>query len=166
MDFKKPKLLSGILTQGEKGGQRWLTRYTVSTSIDGKTWTPYAFRAGDSNPRVFNGNRNNYGTVRHLFNRNITAQYIRIYPLAWHGESPAFRFNILGCNPDLPHTPTVTTEAPRTTIAPNASFGSPTTVSVTGTTYGYKVTIPGLEMIPPSCKYALKLSKKQTKRLL
>lgn len=155
VDFKSPKLLSGVLTQGENGGQRWLTRYTVEVSMDGRTFTPYAFKAGDTNPRLFNGNFNNHGTARHLFNRNITAQYIRIYPVAWHGDSPAFRFNILGCNPDIPKTPVVTTETPATTLAPNASFGSPTTRgSVTPATTEMRVTIPGLVMVPPSCKYS------------
>ena len=152
VDFQSPKLLSGVLTQGENGGQRWLTRYTVETSMDGTTFTPYSFNAGDNEARLFRGNFNNHGTSRHLFNRNITAQYIRIYPVAWHGASAAFRFNILGCNPDIPQTPTVTTEAPVTTMAPNASFGTPTTeATVTGSTSGFTVTTPA--HIPPSCKF-------------
>ncbi|WAR14241.1 HMCT-like protein [Mya arenaria] len=109
VNFEKPKLLSGILTQGENGGQRWVTKYTVDFSMDGKTFYPYTLLLGDPKPVVFSGNNDSNSLVRQLFNRNVTAQYIRIHPKEWHGNAAAIRFNIIGCNPDSPQTPTVTT---------------------------------------------------------
>ena len=153
VDFKKPKLLSGIITQGEKGGQRWLTKYYISTSFDGKHFTPYANHPGDAIYRKFNGNKDSVNPTRHLFNRNITAQYVRIYPLQWHGSSPSLRFEIVGCNPDIPHAPVTTvTAGPTTTLSPNASFGSPTLTPPMGGTGSPSQTTTQM-IIPWSCKF-------------
>ena len=158
VDFKKPKLLSGLVTQGENGGQRWVTKYSISTSFDGKHFTPYSFRPGDANYRVFGGNKDSVNPIRHLFNRNITAQYIRLYPIEWHGNSPALRFEVIGCNPDIPQH-AVTTVAPgaTTTASPNASFGQPTlTPPIGGTGSPTQTTAPIL--VPGSCKYQIYLT--------
>ncbi|KAL4222951.1 Mucin-5B [Mactra antiquata] len=161
VDFKRPKLISGIRTQAEKNGDRWITKYTISTSVDGKTFIPYSDKLGETTAKVFTGNNNNVDLKRHLFNRNITAQYVRIYPIEWHGSSAAFRFNLLGCNPDVPQTPVITTASPKPTTSAvtssnqttDSTGSSPSTVNVQGSTtskYGNLVTIPGLPLIPPS----------------
>ncbi|WAQ93441.1 EDIL3-like protein [Mya arenaria] len=121
VNFEKPKLLSGILIQGENGGQRWVTKYTVDFSMDGNTFYPYTLLLGDSKPVVFSGNNDSNSLVRQLFNRNVTAQYIRIHPKEWHGNAAAIRFNIIGCNPDSPQTPTVTTLSPSVTTPTNGT---------------------------------------------
>ncbi|WAR09825.1 MFGM-like protein [Mya arenaria] len=128
VNFENTKLLSGILTQGENGGQRWVTKYTVDFSMDGKTFYPYTLLLGDSKPVVFSGNNDSNSLVRQLFNRNVTAQYIRIHPQEWHGNSAAIRFNIIGCNPDSPQTPTVTTPSPSVTPPTNGTGVGTTTV--------------------------------------
>ncbi|XP_052248669.1 mucin-5AC-like isoform X9 [Dreissena polymorpha] len=154
INFEKPKLLSGVQTQGEHNGERWVTKYTVEFSMDGITYYPYADKLGATHPKEFTANHNSFDVERHLFNRNVTAQYIRIHPLTWHGSLPALRLNVLGCNPDNPLVPTPTVPPTSVTPAPNASSGSPTTPGgvVTGTTNGYEgiSTIPGLMMVPPS----------------
>ena len=150
IDFKKPKLLSGIITQGENGGQRWLTKYYVTTSFDGKHFIPYANHPGEAH-RVFNGNTDSTNPIRNLFNRNITAQYLRVYPVAWHGSSPALRLDILGCNPDNPQSPFTTLEPP-TTVSPGSNTGAPTlTPPMGGTGSPSRTTIPPF-LIPFSCK--------------
>ncbi|WAR09835.1 CRAM-like protein [Mya arenaria] len=121
VNFEKPKLLSGILTQGENGGQRWVTKYTVDFSMDGKTFYPYTLILGGSKSVVFSGNNDSNSLVRQLFNRNVTAQYIRIHPKEWHGNAAAIRFNIIGCNPDSPQTPIVTTPSPSVTPPTNGT---------------------------------------------
>ncbi|WAQ93429.1 MFGM-like protein [Mya arenaria] len=128
VNFENTKLLSGILTQGENGGQRWVTKYTVDFSMDGKTFYPYTLLLGDSKPVVFSGNNDSNSLVRQLFNRNVTAQYIRIHPKEWHGNAAAIRFNIIGCNPDSPQTPIVTTPSPSVTPPTNGTGVGTTTV--------------------------------------
>ncbi|KAL3831915.1 hypothetical protein ACJMK2_023609 [Sinanodonta woodiana] len=106
VNFGSPKLLSGVITQGEFGGNRWVTQYYVSFSFDGHSFTPYSDTPGDNNPKIFGGNKDESTPVRYLFNRNITAQFIRIYPVSWTGSSAALRMNILGCNPSKANVPT------------------------------------------------------------
>ncbi|KAK3108253.1 hypothetical protein FSP39_004202 [Pinctada imbricata] len=120
VDFNKPTLLSGVVIQGEVETNRYVTSYTVSTSVDGKTFTPYMSMPGSNVTKVFKGNADNKTPVRNLFNRNITAQVIRIYPSTSSPEGSAIRFNILGC---FPATPAVVTPAPGGTDIPTPSPG-------------------------------------------
>ncbi|KAK3611483.1 hypothetical protein CHS0354_039095 [Potamilus streckersoni] len=106
VNFGSPKLLSGVISQGEFGSNRWVTQYYVSFSFDGHSFTPYSDTPGDNSPKIFGGNKDESTPVRYLFNRNITAQYIRIYPVSWTGSSAALRMNILGCNPSKANVPT------------------------------------------------------------
>jgi len=102
VDFKKPKLLSGIVTIGGFGSQQWIKKYQVFTSLDGKLYRPYSDVPGSSTPKNFTGNTDSVTPVRQLFNRNITARYIKIYPTEFQGSVLGMRFNILGCAPDVP----------------------------------------------------------------
>ncbi|XP_033761396.1 mucin-5AC-like [Pecten maximus] len=117
VDFKKPKLLSGVITMGGHLIQQWVKDYKVATSLDGKVFTPYSDTPGAAVAKVFSGNTDSMTPVRHLFNRNITTQFIRIYPLHFQGAIPALRLNILGCTPDAPVLPT---PVPGATIKPTA----------------------------------------------
>ncbi|KAK3611486.1 hypothetical protein CHS0354_039099 [Potamilus streckersoni] len=106
VNFGSPKLLSGVITQGEFGSNRWVTQFYVSFSFDGHSFTTYSDTPGDNKPKIFGGNKDESTPVRYLFNRNVTAQYIRIYPVSWTGSTAALRMNILGCNPSKANVPT------------------------------------------------------------
>lgn len=56
---------------------------------------------------MFTANTDQNTIAKNLFNREITAQFVRISPVDWHAW-PAMRFNILGCN----KIPQPTTPAP------------------------------------------------------
>ena len=94
VNFLKPKLISGVITQGHPDLQQWVTKFQVFTSLDGKTFAPYSSMPGSNVPRIFEGNTDNKTPHRNLFNRNVTAQYVRIYPIESNGIT-ALRFNIL-----------------------------------------------------------------------
>ena len=127
MNFLEPKTITGVMIQGHGSRPQWTKTFTVFTSTDGKTFTPYSDKKGDSNPKIFPGNKNNTQSETYLFNRKIVAQYVRIYPKQYTG-APAIRFNLLGCNPSA----AVTTPAPTlppgvTTVAPSVpAQGIPT----------------------------------------
>lgn len=134
VDFKKYKLLSGVITMGSSELNQWVTKYKVYSSIDGKSFRPYSDTVGSNVPKLFSGNTDAENPERHLFNRNITARYIRIYPTVFKGTVPAMRINILGCSPDAPYHPTpVPLINGKPTAAPNGSVvGLPTLEPVTG----------------------------------
>lgn len=94
--------MSGVVTQGDGKSQNWVKTYQIYTSIDGINFIPYSDRTGDKTAKTFNGNKDNVTPVRHLFNRNITAQFIRLYPTESYTDTPALRWNVIGCTPDTP----------------------------------------------------------------
>ncbi|XP_052092501.1 mucin-5AC-like [Mytilus californianus] len=102
IDFLRPKLLSGVVTQGDGKSQNWVKTYQIYTSIDGINFIPYSDKTGDNTAKTYNGNKDNVTPVRHLFNRNITAQFIRLYPTESYTGTPALRWNVIGCTPDTP----------------------------------------------------------------
>lgn len=101
MNFLEAKSLTGVVVEGHGKLPLWVTKFTVSTSLDGKTYTSYNDNVNVTGGKIFPGNKNSYTPVTYLFNRKVVAQYIRIIPIKYHGL-PAIRFNILGCNPSAP----------------------------------------------------------------
>lgn len=106
VDLGKLSLISGLVTQGDTINRKFVKTYTVYTSIDGKTFIPYSDIPGAGIPKVFSANKDGDTPIRNLFNRNMTAQYVRIYPQSTSAAGTAIRLNILGCNPSTPVQPT------------------------------------------------------------
>jgi len=75
IDLGRSKRVYGIVTQGRN--TRWVTRYEVDFSSDGKM-----FHRVD---QVFQGNADSEGRVQGVFPYGVTARYLRIYPVQWHG---------------------------------------------------------------------------------
>jgi len=71
--------ITGIVTQGRRDADEWVTSYTVKASHDGATWTDVGCGT------EFEGNTNRQMKVKNLLHRPIIAQYLRIYPESWHG---------------------------------------------------------------------------------
>lgn len=65
IDFLATQNLSGILTQGSPDADRWITTYSISTSIDGYTF--YPVRYYDGTVVTFNGNSDRNTIVRNYF---------------------------------------------------------------------------------------------------
>ncbi|XP_067650638.1 mucin-5AC-like [Haliotis asinina] len=112
VDFLKPTLISGVMTQGSPEAPKWVTKYNVFYGFNGHDFSPYTRIPGGSTPEVFEGNMDQNTPIRNLFNRDITARYVRIVPVEWSKDGIAMRFNILGCTPPQPKPPTVSPGVP------------------------------------------------------
>jgi hypothetical protein len=81
MDTGSVQVIKAVATQGRGDlyGQ-WVTSYTVSVSNDASTWTPVG--AGF----IFTGNVGvGDPVVTNNFAAAVTARYVRIEPVTWHG---------------------------------------------------------------------------------
>lgn len=67
VDFLEARNLSGLLTQGSPDYDRWVTTYTISTSLDGYTF--YPVRDHDGSVVIYNGNSDRNTIVRNYFPR-------------------------------------------------------------------------------------------------
>ncbi|XP_025095226.1 lactadherin-like [Pomacea canaliculata] len=112
VDLRSLKLISGVMTQGSPDTDRWTTSYTISYSIDGNTFTQYTSQPGDSTPYIFTGNTDRNTPVRNLFNRDVLARYVRLYPISSSPLGYGLRFDLLGCRPDIPPTGFTPTASP------------------------------------------------------
>ncbi|KAK7483904.1 hypothetical protein BaRGS_00024788, partial [Batillaria attramentaria] len=121
VDLLKPKLISGIVTQGSRDLDRWVTSYHVTYSLDGVTFTPYTDQPGDVTPKLFTGNADNTTPVRKLFNRDVIARYVRVEPVEGTSDGLALRLDVLGCSPDPPRIPLLTPSAISGTGVPRQS---------------------------------------------
>ena len=119
VNFVEPKLVTGVVTRGDGQTENWVRTFTVSTSIDGTNFSPYS-DGGIPEPKVFSGNEDKVTAVSNFFNRQVIAQYVRIYPKSSQGET-SLQFNVLGCNPaQKPETTTPPSITPETD-----EFGNP-----------------------------------------
>lgn len=83
VDFKEPKFLSGVVTQGEGHEEKWVTEYEVYYSINGVDFIPYSDKQ-DGTAKLFRANFDGNSPVTNYFVENIIAQYIRIVPVSSH----------------------------------------------------------------------------------
>ncbi|WAQ93448.1 EDIL3-like protein [Mya arenaria] len=103
VNFLKPILLTGIITQGSENSGSYVTSYKVLFSNDGDIWSPYQDFGQDKN---FTGNNNSESMATNWFDHPIRAQYIRVVPLTWQGVI-AMRTEFLGCYEGYPSVTTV-----------------------------------------------------------
>ncbi|WAR14240.1 HMCT-like protein [Mya arenaria] len=103
VNFLKPILLTGIITQGRENSGSYVTSYKVLFSNDGFIWSPYQDFGQDKN---FTGNNNSGSMATNWFDHPIRAQYIRVVPLTWQGVI-AMRTELLGCYEGYPSVTTV-----------------------------------------------------------
>ena len=92
MDLGEPFLLTGVETQGMRGGAdgRWVTEYALETSMDGRAWRPY------EGSRRFKGNTDRDTVVRRMLDTPATVRCLRIRPRAWSSKGVGLRFEVLG----------------------------------------------------------------------
>ncbi|KAJ7986772.1 hypothetical protein DPEC_G00331850 [Dallia pectoralis] len=88
------KKVTGVLIQGCKGADHWVTEYKIRHSVDGNQWTDYTADGGVLPGSV---DRNSHET--YLLGTPVSAQYVQIFPQKWNGQA-GLRFDLLGCSPD------------------------------------------------------------------
>ena len=88
IDLGANKTISGVVTQGRYNFAQWVTSYKVEYSTNGTNW---AWVDGES---VFSGNSDQYTRVTNNFNINVSARYIKIYPVTYSGY-PSMRAGVV-----------------------------------------------------------------------
>lgn len=93
----KPEPLYGIILQGSRSDDKFVTSYHIMYSEDGLV---FSFINGNKKePIVFQGPIDKQ-IVQQIFNPPIEASVVRIIPLTWH-NGIAIRAQLLGCKDDL-----------------------------------------------------------------
>lgn len=68
----------------------------IESSLDGNHWYKYVDKNVNKEFTTFPANFDQNTPVRSMFDREIDARYVRIYPKTWH-ELIALRFEVLSC---------------------------------------------------------------------
>uniref|UniRef100_A0A8C4WZ29 Neuropilin n=1 Tax=Eptatretus burgeri TaxID=7764 RepID=A0A8C4WZ29_EPTBU len=107
VDLGSPWLLSGMLTQGAKGGnghqqKLYVRRYRLLHSEDGLGWTPVRDHGHDE-PKSFIGNFHPDKLELRRF-EVVRARYVRLLPEKWSASGIALRLEMLGCSIAEPTT--------------------------------------------------------------
>jgi hypothetical protein len=90
IDLGVAQTVAGVVTQGRKDDEQWVTSFKVTASVDGKDWRDVGCG------RQFEANTNRNAKRQNLFTRPVHAQYVRIYPMTWH-DAPAMRAGLVLC---------------------------------------------------------------------
>eukprot|EP00929_Paragymnodinium_shiwhaense_P063166 TRINITY_DN31572_c2_g3_i1.p1 TRINITY_DN31572_c2_g3~~TRINITY_DN31572_c2_g3_i1.p1 ORF type:complete len:1782 (-),score=309.16 TRINITY_DN31572_c2_g3_i1:38-5383(-) len=81
--FVGAKRITAVLTRGRSDADEWVTAYQL-----GQSWQAKAERLV--------GNTNSFGIVEHILEQPLEVEYIRLYPLLYHGHM-SLRFDLMGC---------------------------------------------------------------------
>ena len=90
IDSGEVQSIVGIVTQGRRDANIWVTEYSVKASMDGITWSDV--QCG----RIFKANVDRNSKVKKYFRDPIRARFIRIFPEAWQGMM-GMRAGIIVC---------------------------------------------------------------------
>ncbi|XP_037764749.1 coagulation factor V [Chelonia mydas] len=99
IDLLKAKKITAITTQGCKSMsvELFVKTYAILYSDEGTEWKPYMDNT-TSVGKVFRGNENSSGQVKHFLDPPIFSRFIRIVPKTWN-RSIALRVELFGCDP-------------------------------------------------------------------
>ncbi|XP_038250634.1 coagulation factor V-like [Dermochelys coriacea] len=99
IDLLKAKKITAITTQGCKSMsvELFVKTYAILYSDEGTEWKPYMDDT-TSVGKVFGGNENSSGQVKHFLNPPIFSRFIRIVPKTWN-RSIALQVELFGCDP-------------------------------------------------------------------
>ncbi|XP_042644637.1 coagulation factor V isoform X1 [Tyto alba] len=98
IDLLTVKKITAIATQGVKSvsAENFVKTYVILYSDQGSEWKSYT-DGSSSVAKVFLGNENSSGHVRHFFNPPILSRFIRIVPRTWY-NGIALRVELYGCD--------------------------------------------------------------------
>ncbi|KFV62243.1 Coagulation factor V, partial [Dryobates pubescens] len=98
IDLLTIKKITAIVTQGVKSltGENFVKTYVILYSDHGSEWKSY-MGGSSSTAKVFLGNENSSGQVKHFFNPPILSRFIRIVPRPWY-QGIALRVELYGCD--------------------------------------------------------------------
>ncbi|XP_030333639.1 coagulation factor V [Strigops habroptila] len=98
IDLLTVKKITAIATQGVKhmSAENFVKTYVILYSDQGSEWKSYT-DGSSSVTKVFLGNENSNGHVKHFFNPPILSRFIRIVPRTWY-SGIALRVELYGCD--------------------------------------------------------------------
>ncbi|XP_071803933.1 uncharacterized protein [Asterias amurensis] len=99
VDLQHIERITGVITKGNNNRVTWTTEFLVSHSSNSQYWT-YIGGTSKANAQRFPGNSDRGTRVINMFNEEIRARFIRIFPTAnsYHMYRPSMRVEFLGCN--------------------------------------------------------------------
>uniref|UniRef100_G1NNF4 Coagulation factor V n=1 Tax=Meleagris gallopavo TaxID=9103 RepID=G1NNF4_MELGA len=98
IDLLTIKKITAVATQGVKSvsAENFVKTYVILYSNQGSEWKSYT-EGSNSVAKVFSGNENSNGHVKHFFNPPILSRFIRIVPKTWY-NGIALRVELFGCD--------------------------------------------------------------------
>ncbi|XP_074450992.1 coagulation factor V isoform X3 [Larus michahellis] len=98
IDLLTIKKITAIATQGVNSmtSENFVKTYVILYSDQGSEWKSYT-DSSSSVAKVFLGNENSSGQVKHFFNPPILSRFIRIVPRTWY-NGIALRVELYGCD--------------------------------------------------------------------
>ncbi|XP_040516089.1 coagulation factor V isoform X2 [Gallus gallus] len=98
IDLLTIKKITAIATQGVKSvtTENFVKTYVILYSNQGSEWKSYT-EDSSSVAKVFSGNEDSRGHVKHFFNPPILSRFIRIVPKTWY-NGIALRVELFGCD--------------------------------------------------------------------
>ena len=87
--------MTSIATQGHVSADEWVDAYFVSYSRDDIVWTYVRDDVGLA--YEFTGNNDRRSVVQHQLTPPLTARYVRLHVLTYHG-APSLRWDVTGCD--------------------------------------------------------------------
>ncbi|XP_027051820.1 uncharacterized protein LOC113679072 [Pocillopora damicornis] len=93
IDFGELVRVTKVATQGRQDSGQWVTKYTLSYSVDGMHWAEYKEK---SVTWVFPANKDRNTVVEHLLLSPFDARLIRFHPKTYHGYT-SMRAEVYGC---------------------------------------------------------------------
>ncbi|XP_068815645.1 coagulation factor V [Struthio camelus] len=98
IDLLTIKKITAVATQGAKSmsSENFVKSYVILYSDQGSEWKSYT-DGSSSVAKVFLGNEDSNGHVKHFFNPPIMSRFIRIVPRTWY-HGIALRVELFGCD--------------------------------------------------------------------
>jgi len=85
--------VSAVAIQGHPENEFWVSKYSLSFSMDAKRWEDHS--------EVFDGSKNKHEITTSQLEEPKMARFLRVKPIEWHGDI-ALRVEIYGCMRDFP----------------------------------------------------------------
>ncbi|XP_068726460.1 uncharacterized protein, partial [Montipora capricornis] len=95
-DLRRILKITMVSTQGRKIVKQWVTRYTISHSIDCVHFVPYKEK---DRLKYFTGNYDGVSVVTRTLTPPIVTRCVRIHPRGWYRHI-SFRAELHGCTPE------------------------------------------------------------------
>ncbi|XP_020907513.1 discoidin-2 [Exaiptasia diaphana] len=92
VDLGSMMAITMVATQGRRTHNQWVTKYSLSYSLDGNQWEHYK----EGCVKIFNGNHDQNTVVTNELNRVVNTRHIRLNVKRFR-RWPSLRMELYGC---------------------------------------------------------------------